>query len=93
MPLKAGKGQPLDRQNRQLRAILNYLDKESGSGEFEHRRDAVGLRFLDARPAVGPELFERTEARLIRHARRPFYPVAEIDIGQRGARWTWSAMI
>src|SRR3569833_1756810 len=33
-------------------------------------------------PAVAAEAFERPEAGLVGHARRPFDPIAEIDVGQ-----------
>ena len=52
------------------------------SGDLEHRRDAIGRHRLAPRPALRPQLFQRAEARLVRHAGRSFDPIAQIDIGQ-----------
>ena len=56
------------------------------SGELEHCGNALGLGRFEARPAIGAEPFERAEARLVGHARRPFDPVAKIDVRKSGTR-------
>src|SRR3546814_7338178 len=85
MPLKAGKGQPEETEI-PTAARRSQLARQAGrSGQLEHRRETLRLRRLEPRPAVGAQLFERTETRLISHARRAFDPVTELDIGQPGA--------
>src|SRR3546814_17408179 len=86
MPLKAGKGQPEETEI-PTAARRSQLARQAGrSGQLEHRRETIRLRRLEPRPAVGAQLFERTETRLISHARRAFDPVPEIELGQPGAR-------
>src|SRR3546814_11018041 len=79
MPLKAGKGQPEETiYCNVIPANVGMMAPQSKadalSGQLEHRRDTLRLRRLEPRPAVGPQLFERAEARLIGHARRAFDP-------------------
>src|SRR3546814_7460700 len=83
MPLKAGKGQPEETEI-PTAARRSQLARQAGrSGQLEHRRETLRLRRLEPRPAVGAQLFERTETRLISHARRAFDP----EIG-RAHVWT-----
>src|SRR3546814_8097736 len=87
MPLKAGKGQPEETiYCNVIPANVGMMAPQSKadalSGQLEHRSDTLRLRRLEPRPAVGPQLFERAEARLIGHARRAFAPVTQIDIGK-----------
>src|SRR3546814_17716527 len=86
MPLKAGKGQP-EEADIPAAARRSQLVRQAGrSGQLEHRRETLRLRRLEPRPAVRPQLFERTETRLIGHARRAFDPVTEIEIRSEGRR-------